>query len=96
MIKLMFEDDKNKYDFLDAVEFYVDMVPYTDTVGRIDEDMVDPNEPMLKDGKYHPRDLSKTKAYEQVPTMLPIKSDVDLRKAKSAIQYVVLRKIFKF
>ncbi len=57
---------------------------------------MDPNESMLKDGKYHPRDLSQTKAYELVPTMLPIKSEVALRKAKSAIQYVVLRKIFNF
>ena len=52
MIKLMFEDDKNKYDFLNDVEFYVDMVPYTDTVGRIDEDMIDPNEPMLNGNEY--------------------------------------------
>ena len=56
---------------------------------------MEPDADILVEGKYHPRDLSKTKAYEQVPTMLPIKSELAVRKAKMAIQYVILRKIFK-
>ena len=56
---------------------------------------MDMDEDILKEGKYHPRDLSKTKAYEQVPTMLPIKSELAVRKAKVAIQYLALRKIYK-
>ena len=55
---------------------------------------MDPNDKMLNDGKYHPRDLSSVKAYALCPTMLPIKSDLALRKAKVVIQYVVLKKIF--
>lgn len=56
---------------------------------------MDPETDMLIEGKYHPRDLSSTKAYEAVPTMLPIKSALAVRKAKAAIQYVALRKIYK-
>ena len=49
---------------------------------------MDPNTDLLIDKKYHPRDLSQTKAYEAVPTMLPIKSELAVRKAKDAIQYM--------
>lgn len=57
---------------------------------------MDPEAEMLKESKLHARDLSSTKAYEQVPTMLPIKSELAARKAKNAIQYVAIKKIYKF
>ena len=49
---------------------------------------MDPNTELLIDKKYHPRDLSQTKAYEAVPTMLPIKSELAVRKAQEAIKYM--------
>ena len=56
---------------------------------------MDPETPMLQEGKYHPRDLSSTKAYEAVPTMLPIKSALAVRKAKAAIQFSAIKKVYK-
>lgn len=47
---------------------------------------MDANDPALADGKYHQRDLSTTKAYEQVPFMLPIRSQLAVRKAAKAIE----------
>ena len=44
-----------------------------------------PEEEMFTQKKYHIRDLSQTKAYEAVPSMLPIKSELAVRKAKEAI-----------
>ncbi len=57
---------------------------------------IDPSTEMFKEGKFHPRDLSNTKAYEQVPSMLPIKSELAARKAKSAIQYLILKEVYHF
>ena len=57
---------------------------------------MDPKDEMLKKEKIHARDLSKTKAYEQAPTMIPIKSELAVRKAKKAIQYVVVKNVFSF
>ena len=54
---------------------------------------LDPNVDLLIEKKYHPRDLSQTKAYELVPTMLPIKSELAVRKAKAAIEYMLKDKI---
>lgn len=57
---------------------------------------IDPKAKMLEEGKYHPRNMSKTIAYKDVPTMLPIKSELAVRKAKVAIQYAAIRIIYKF
>ena len=46
---------------------------------------MDPDEDIFTQKKYHIRDLSSTKAYEVVPSMLPIKSELAVRKAKEAI-----------
>jgi len=40
--------------------------------------------------------MSRTIAYKDVPTMLPIKSELAVRKAKVAIQYAAIRVIYKF
>lgn len=50
---------------------------------------IDPNSQELKDGKNHPRDLSSTKAYEEVPTMFPIKSELAVRKACQVIDMMM-------
>ena len=50
---------------------------------------INPNLAELSEGKYHPRDLSETKAYEEVPTMLPIKSDLAVRKACQVIDMMM-------
>ena len=57
---------------------------------------MEPDAEMLKTEKIHARDLSKTKAYELVPTMIPIQSELAVRKAKKAIQYVVVKKVYNF
>lgn len=50
---------------------------------------VDPEDAALDDGKYHQRDLSETSAYQEVPFMLPIRSDLAVRKACRVIDYMM-------
>lgn len=50
---------------------------------------VDPEDAALEDGKYHQRDLSMTCAYQEVPLMLPIRSDLAVRKACKVIDYMM-------
>ena len=50
---------------------------------------IDPEKVELQEGKYHPRDLSDTKAYEEVPTMLPIRSELAVRKAGQVIDMMM-------
>lgn len=50
---------------------------------------VDPEDAALEDGKYHQRDLSETSAYQEVPFMLPIRSDLAVRKACRVIDYMM-------
>lgn len=44
---------------------------------------------ILVNGKYHARDLSNTKAYEEVPTMFSIKSQLAVRKAQEVIDFMM-------
>lgn len=50
---------------------------------------VDPEDAALDDGKYHQRDLSETSAYQEVPFMLPIRSNLAVRKACRVIDYMM-------
>lgn len=50
---------------------------------------LDPEDAALEDGKYHQRDLSETSAYQEVPFMLPIRSDLAVRKACRVIDYMM-------
>ena len=50
---------------------------------------VDPEDAALEDGKYHQRDLSETRAYQEVPFMLPIRSSLAVRKACRVIDYMM-------
>lgn len=50
---------------------------------------LDPDDAALEDGKYHQRDLSETSAYQEVPFMLPIRSDLAVRKACRVIDYMM-------
>ena len=50
---------------------------------------VDPEDAALTDGKYHQRDLSETSAYQEVPFMLPIRSELAVRKACRVIDYMM-------
>lgn len=50
---------------------------------------VDPEDAALEDGKYHQRDLSETSAYQEVPFMLPIRSNLAVRKACRVIDYMM-------
>ena len=50
---------------------------------------VDPEDQALASGKYHPRDLSNTSAYAEVPFMVPIRSDLAVRKAIRVIDYMM-------
>ena len=49
----------------------------------------DPEDQALASGKYHPRDLSNTSAYAEVPFMVPIRSDLAVRKAIRVIDYMM-------
>ena len=46
---------------------------------------LDPDDQALAAGKYHPRNVGDTKAYEEVPLMLPIRSDLAVRKSMRPI-----------
>lgn len=46
---------------------------------------VDASDEMFNEGKFHQRDLSDTKAYEEVPALLLIRSQLAVRKACQAI-----------
>ena len=48
---------------------------------------VDPEDAALEDGKYHQRDLSETSAYQEVPFMLQIRSNLAVRKACRVIDF---------
>ena len=50
---------------------------------------INPNDEKLNTGKYHPRDVSKTKTYVEVPTMLPIKSQLATKKAIEVINMMM-------
>lgn len=50
---------------------------------------VDPEDAALDGGKYHQRDLSETSAYQEVPFMLPIRSNLAVRKACRVIDYMM-------
>ncbi len=50
---------------------------------------LDPADQALASGKYHPRDVSNTAAYAEVPFMLPIRSDLAVRKAMRVIDYMM-------
>lgn len=50
---------------------------------------LDPDDAALEDGKYHQRNLSETSAYQEVPFMLPIRSDLAVRKACRVIDYMM-------
>ena len=52
---------------------------------------LDPDDPALAAGKYHPRNVGDTKAYEDVPLMLPIRSELAVRKAMRVIDYMMSR-----
>lgn len=47
---------------------------------------MDVNDESLADGKYHQRNLEGTRAYEDVPFMLPIRSELAVRKAARVIE----------
>lgn len=46
---------------------------------------VDANDAIFNEGKFHQRDLSQTKAYEEVPALLLIRSQLAVRKAFTII-----------
>lgn len=50
---------------------------------------LDPDDQALASGKYHPRDVSNTATYAEVPFMLPIRSDLAVRKAIRVIDYMM-------
>lgn len=52
---------------------------------------LDPNDEFFVDKKYHQRNISATKAYEEVPCMLPIKSQLAVRKACEVIDYLMTK-----
>lgn len=52
---------------------------------------MDADDPDLADGKYHQRNLSSTKAYQEVPFMLPIRSQLAVRKAAKVIDKMMIQ-----
>ena len=50
---------------------------------------VDPKREEIANLKFHPRQMSNVKAYKEVPTMFPIKSQLAVKKASQVIDMMM-------